>query len=285
MLSKCCGFFLKGTFVPLLIIISTLTSNIIQYQMVNNLDNGLITGYLDNNLYTSAKLTMDSTVLIINSIFVFSFIIFNFLCFLTVSKDKENFFILSGLLSVLPGIISLSFGQIVNPEVPSKIYFYDNTNYYLIDNVIVNYLRDEDNVVRVISALPSFTGFILNNQEILPPGPWLMPFGFSIVASYNESLFSIYNKFKIAYNILLGFGVALIVISFSTAFYKYQKGKSIRPTEEELSSMIKKNSDTNLDEEKEINREKDRETTVVEVFTDISRVSDTSLTYRKPTEK
>lgn len=281
MLAKCCGFFIKGTLLPLLIIAATLSCNIVQYEMIDNLNQGLITGYLDNNLYTSAKLTMDSTVLINNSVFLVAFILLNFLCFLTLSKDKENFFILSGILSVLPSIISVSFGQVISPQVPSNIYYYDNTNYYLIDNVIVNYLRDEDNVVRVISALPSFTGFSLNNQEILPPGPWLMPFGFSIVASYNEVLFDIYNKFKIAYNILLGIGISLIVISFSTAFYKYQKGKSIRPSEEELTSMIKKNSDTNLDNDKV---DSSRDSTVVEVFSDIER-SENTLTHRKSIDK
>jgi hypothetical protein len=273
MISKCCGFFLKGTLVPLLIIIATLSCNIVQYQMINSLDEGLITGYLDNNLYSSAKVKMDSTILITNSCFLFAFIFFNFLCFLTLSKDKENFFILSGLLSVLPAIISLSFGQIISPEVPSQVYYYDNINYYLIDNVIVNYLRDEDNVVRVISALQSFNGFVLNNQEILPPGPWIMPFSFSLVASYNESLYDIYNKFKIAYNILLGFGVSLVVISFTTAFYKYQKGKSIRPTQDELTSMIKKNSDIELSENMKI--DSSRKETVVEVL------NDNTLTFRK----
>ena len=282
MITKCCGYFLKGTLIPLLIILATLCCNVVQYNMVDNLNEGLLTGYLDNNLYTSAKLNMATTVLINNSVFLGAFILFNFLCFLTLSKDKENFFILTGMYSIIPSIISLSFGQIVSPKVPSNIYYYDNTNYYLIDNVIINYLRDENNAVRVISALPSFTGFTLNGQELLPPGPWIMPFGFSIIASYSESLFDIYNKFKIAYNILLGIGVSLIVISFSTAFYKYQKSRSIRPTEDELSSMIKKTSDTNLDNNKV---ESARETTVVEVFSDIEKATDNNLIYRKNSEK
>jgi hypothetical protein len=238
---KTCSKLAKGFLIPFAIILATTGCNIAQLHGINNLTNGIeITGYLDNNLWTNAALIMDNFTMGFNIVYVFASILTQFMCFLTVSGNREGYYILAGIMSIFPSVISLAYGQLVNPTIPAPVFYKVAEGYIPIDGVELSYLRDEESTVRIIMAGDTFPGFRLGDEQILPAGPWILPYSFTIISRYSESIYAIAGQFRMAYMILLGFGIALTAISLVTAFYKYQRARNIAPaTMEETAVMLR----------------------------------------------
>jgi hypothetical protein len=233
----------KGFIFPFSVILTTIIANAIYANNINNYSYNKITAYLDNDLYTDAVPYVDSFMLVFNSIILGFFVIVYWVVYRSII-NKEAFYIIMSIYSLLPPILSLfSNSDEIEPLIPANVYLLNDYKYILLDNVKITYLRDNNDAVRIIMADDKFIGY--NNE--LAQGPWLLPFSLSWMSDCVDYFVKQKNIFKIVYIATFVTNIFLVLIYFFMAYQKYNQSKRINAYDpEEKSSMInnKKNEDS-----------------------------------------